>query len=711
MTGKTVALILGASTFPRFPGFAPSIAFRNSASGMRKYFESKNGINVADEDILDLFDSPERWVDQDEVIRSFLDDREDATDIFFYYVGHGYFAGSGSDHYLLACQRAEGIRRELTGISVKTLAATLNQYFRNKRIFAILDCCFAGAAIPAFQSPAVEVAQRLSTGDLPPAGTALLLASPKDSPAISGAEFTAFSGALLDVLINGVKGLGPFLSLADTRDEVYDRIQRQVRVQRTAPQVFAPSQPFGDLSRTGVFPNPAYVAVQAASPSAVPPVGGRRTGYGRLMGLAVLALILVVVGSLALERPNRRHPGVLITAPPPPDLAEQIRKVEAVLEDGDTVTARRVLESALSARPKDARVRYMLGRVAYAEDRRAEALDDYREAIALDPGFRGDPVLLGHIDAMLADPKEDDAALDLLIDHIGAPAADLLAKVANEGSDLPRRRRAATALADIDQGKRVDRVSMDMLELKKAPTCEEKKDWVGKLSDLGDQRALPALRGLRARRMGPISWGGTDVGCMKKELSEAIRVLEKGITSAAVHVDHTTPTAKAPPAAPSSVDSRHLPSEGQRLHAERSPDNADVWKSAAAYSASSAAKSVAEADKILRQADGQLVRVRESLGQHIVPTFAPSQTGWQMDAPQLRLEDWRALTKPGHQQPTMWSKYEYRIVGGDLVFTELNDGKVFYRTPVGAPDYGDRFTAAVQTSMAPQLKAEMNRSD
>ena len=71
--------------------------------------------------------------------------------------------------------------------------------------------------------------------------------------------------------------------------------------------------------------------------------------------------------------------------------------------------------------------------------------------------------------------------------------------MANEGSDLPRRRRAAAALADLDEEKRVDRVSLDMLELRKASTCEEKRDWVVKLGKLGDARALTALRGLRAR--------------------------------------------------------------------------------------------------------------------------------------------------------------------------------------------------------------------
>jgi tetratricopeptide (TPR) repeat protein len=208
-------------------------------------------------------------------------------------------------------------------------------------------------------------------------------------------------------------------------------------------------------------------------------------------------------------------------------MAAEMKKVEAWLEDDNAAAARLALETLLTSRPKDARVRYMLGRVSYSQDRHQDALDDYAQAIALDPGFRGDPVLLGHLDALLADPKLGDAALSLLVDHIGAPGADLLAKVANEGSDLPRRRRAAAALGDLDEDKRVDRVSLDMLELRKAPTCEEKRDWVVKLGKLGDVRALTALRGLRARRVGPISWGGTDTACMKEELTDAVAALDK----------------------------------------------------------------------------------------------------------------------------------------------------------------------------------------
>ena len=87
-------------------------------------------------------------------------------------------------------------------------------------------------------------------------------------------------------------------------------------------------------------------------------------------------------------------------------MADRFKKIETWLEDGNLSSARRSLEQALSERPKDGRVRYMLGRVAYADDKHQEALAHYREAITLDSGFRGDPVLLAHLDALLGDPKE-----------------------------------------------------------------------------------------------------------------------------------------------------------------------------------------------------------------------------------------------------------------------------------------------------------------
>jgi serine/threonine protein kinase len=252
---------------------------------------------------------------------------------------------------------------------------------------------------------------------------------------------------------------------------------------------------------------------------------------GRWLVTAVLGAA-AIVGGVAVFKHRGPHHALVSTpsrpAPPPPDMAERFKKVEAWLEDGNTASARRALEQALTERPKDGRVQYMLGRVAYSDENNEEALEHYRRAIALDPGFRGDPVLLAHVGAMLAESREADEALDLLIDAVGAPAADLLQKAANDGNELARRRRAAAALDDIGQGKRVDRVSLAMLELRKgAKTCEEKKVQVEKLRELDDPKGLPALRELRGRNFGPFRVGSSDTSCMKTELPEAIRALEK----------------------------------------------------------------------------------------------------------------------------------------------------------------------------------------
>ena len=189
-------------------------------------------------------------------------------------------------------------------------------------------------------------------------------------------------------------------------------------------------------------------------------------------------------------------------------MADRLKKVEAWLEDGNTAAARLALEQALSERPKDARVRYMLGRVAYAEDKHQEALAHYREAIALDAGFRGDPVLLAHVDALLAEPRQADAALDLVIEQIGAPGGRPAGEGRQRGERLaapPARRRRARRDRRRASGSIACRWRCS--SSRRRATCEEKKVLVEKLRELGDARALPALRALRGRAAGPAALG------------------------------------------------------------------------------------------------------------------------------------------------------------------------------------------------------------
>jgi serine/threonine-protein kinase len=307
-------------------------------------------------------------------------------------------------------------------------------------------------------------------------------------------------------------------------------------------EVWPDSGPHADATLRDVTPLPAGATTPTPAPRvqlALERLRGAVAGRARL-ALAVVVGIAAIFGGIKLYAWRHRL-GALTSspskpAPAAPGLADRLKKIETLLEDGNTAGARVALEQELSERPKEARVRYMLGRVSFAESRHAEALTDYREAIALDAGFRGDPVLLAHVDEALAEPKHADAALDLIIERIGAPAADLLEKVANEGNDLPRRQRAAAALDEMGKGERVDRVGLAMLQLKKAQTCEERKKLVDKLRDYGDPRALPALRALRGRGgIGRLFHPGTNVSCMKTDLPAAIAELEKRPGAAEYH--------------------------------------------------------------------------------------------------------------------------------------------------------------------------------
>ncbi|MDB4979724.1 MAG: serine/threonine protein kinase with repeat, partial [Myxococcales bacterium] len=293
---------------------------------------------------------------------------------------------------------------------------------------------------------------------------------------------------------------------------------------------FATATAFLQALEDAEAPEPAF-AEDAATPT---PTGAADRFGGFLSGRRALALALVVAAAAGTAVYKRGAPHRELVAaptrpaPPPPALADRLKKIEAALEDGNTSQARLALEHELSERPRDARIRYMLGRVAFAEGRHGDAIGEYRDAITLDAGFRGDPVLLGHLETALGESRNADEALDLVVEKIGAPATDLLVQVANESAELTRRQRAASALDDLGKGDKVDRVGLATLQLKKAGSCEEKKMLVEKLRDLGDPRALPALRGLRGHNIGGlIRLGGTNVRCMKKELPEAIKELEK----------------------------------------------------------------------------------------------------------------------------------------------------------------------------------------
>ena len=280
--------------------------------------------------------------------------------------------------------------------------------------------------------------------------------------------------------------------------------------------------------------SPALAGGTEPSGSDRPAPGGRAGAPAaapwRRRAVSAAALVVLVAGGGALLT-HRAPPAKTVATgrvprptPPPAELAAQLRVVEGLLVSGEIVKARVSLEQLEAEHPRDARIRYLLGRLAFADDHHAEAIADYREAIGLDPGFRGDQVLLEHLGVALGEAKVADAALDVAVEKVGRPAAELLAKVANGNGDLRRRQRAARALDELGEGSRVDIVALHIAELRRAATCEEKKPLVVALGKAEDVRALPVLRAQRQRE--GLFAAEPAISCMKVELADATSRVE-----------------------------------------------------------------------------------------------------------------------------------------------------------------------------------------
>jgi Caspase domain len=258
----TLAIILGASKFPRSPQLSPSAAFKNSAADFASYLLKEDGFALPDSNLLDLFDRMDAAPILDEEIRAFLKKPriEDATDLIVYFVGHGYHGRS--DQFVLALGGMKEGSESISGYALGSLANMLHANASNFRRYLILDCCFSGAAGLAFQGDSLEMARQKSENELTGKDTAVLCAA---SPmaglgAGGGAKSTLFSKAILETLRNGSGDLPARLSLNDVGRKTQDLIRRWLPDKTAHSQVLL-YRAVGDIANLPMFPNRSLDAV------------------------------------------------------------------------------------------------------------------------------------------------------------------------------------------------------------------------------------------------------------------------------------------------------------------------------------------------------------------------------------------------------------------------------------------------------------------
>jgi CHAT domain-containing protein/caspase domain-containing protein len=262
----TLAVVLGASAFPRKPKLASGPSFLQSASEFRAYLlDEEDGFGLPKDNLFDRFDSEASSTDQLEALEQFLSERRKALDaagnpardLIIYYLGHGAF-DQGRD-YFLAIQKTREGGEGASSIRMRDLAQSIRNEAGGLRRYLILDCCFSGAAYKELMGGPSEAARVQIAEVLPVTGTSLLCSSSSRdvSMAPEGASYTMFSGALLQVLRQGVPRSSKPISLATLGEEVRTVIRRTYEIEAVRPEVLSPDQRDDDLKDVPLFPNAA----------------------------------------------------------------------------------------------------------------------------------------------------------------------------------------------------------------------------------------------------------------------------------------------------------------------------------------------------------------------------------------------------------------------------------------------------------------------
>lgn len=273
----TLAIILGASAWPKWEALGAHEAFRKSAEDFEGYLLDEFGLPEAN--LSNFFDAELGPNELDEAIDDFLATRKaeleasgtPATDLLVFYTGHGNFQ-LGNDDFFLALRNSRKGRPDVSALRMTSLAATLKEQARHLRRFLILDCCFAAAAGRYLQSGAAVEAVAVQTMDafkeMPKKGTALLCSSSAKTPseiAPDGA-YTMFSEALLHALKTGHAGEDQWLSISSLAWLIRGYLKERYQDAAVRPEVHSPDQGEGDIGLLPLFPNRAFEGSIPPSP-------------------------------------------------------------------------------------------------------------------------------------------------------------------------------------------------------------------------------------------------------------------------------------------------------------------------------------------------------------------------------------------------------------------------------------------------------------
>jgi DivIVA domain-containing protein len=198
---RSRALLIGTAEYEHLPKVPAS---RNNLPALANALERYTGLPR--EHCTQLLDAS----DLATVGREVETATKGATDLLLiYYSGHGLVASDGLLYLTLPRTSQQDVT--WSGVPFKLLHHAM-QVSRARTKVLILDCCFSGRAAQLLSGEESNILGQITAN-----GTYTLTSSPANEPSLAtdGNGHTAFTGALLGLLDNGISSAGVLLTLKD----------------------------------------------------------------------------------------------------------------------------------------------------------------------------------------------------------------------------------------------------------------------------------------------------------------------------------------------------------------------------------------------------------------------------------------------------------------------------------------------------------------
>jgi hypothetical protein len=169
--------------------------------------------------------------------------------LLLYFAGHALVTRRGELTLAIAGTRPEADYTAASYDSIRSLIADSPA----RRSLVILDCCYSGRSVNVMGTLS-GLADAPSTYILTSTGSAQVSLAP------AGSMYTSFSGALIDILRNGISGGPKVLEIDSIYQAIYERSMREgiprPQLRKTGDQRIAlgwnrasPQSPFGAVAR------------------------------------------------------------------------------------------------------------------------------------------------------------------------------------------------------------------------------------------------------------------------------------------------------------------------------------------------------------------------------------------------------------------------------------------------------------------------------